>query len=40
MSVNTAYIKDKGGNKKVLFLKSAYTRIDYYRTSLVNGTDF
>lgn len=40
MSVNTAYIKDKGGNKKVLFLKSAILALTTTGTSLVNGTDF
>lgn len=40
MSVNAAYIKDKGGNKKVLFLKSALLAVTTTATTLTNGTDF
>lgn len=40
MSVNTAYIKDKGGNKIVIFKQSSLLAVTTTGTSLVSGTDF
>lgn len=40
MSVNANYIKDKGGNKRVLFLKSVILALTTTAGTLTSGSDF